>query len=306
MLFSRNIITGLILAISIFICTGSAFARNSLRLILEDKANARVPISSVCPSIPESFTIERIKGELNFADKKHPDKQTVENGLIPKLSLIELYAQGVYRVISLINKNNSCRFSVNFAISKIKNEDLKRQEGRGRKIFSSGNHWFVLEETSRSTRGNLTILYEDTQSVSHLRSGCFREYDPRGSSLFSMGIVTWNKDNPAREGYSVKGDKIDSPWVRDLKCPTGPNRSQYKIDGIYNMLWSLTHGNVLKVPDHCTAKLEINPSTNRRYFSCCCNATGNLATNERCRWLDPRSEWNWPDMASDRCGAKNR
>jgi hypothetical protein len=110
MLFNRNIITGLLVLISIFIGTSSAFARNRLRLIMEKRVNAQIPISSACPSITKEFIIERIKGDLNFADQKHLDKQTVKNGLIPKFSLKDIYAEGIYKVTSLVNPKDSCRY----------------------------------------------------------------------------------------------------------------------------------------------------------------------------------------------------
>jgi hypothetical protein len=308
MLFNRNIITGLVLVISIFIGTGSAFARNSLRLIMEKRVNAQIPVSSVCPSIPKEFIIERIKGDLNFADKKLLDKQTVKNGLIPKFSLKEIYAEGIYKVTSPINRKHHCRFIVNFALSKIDNKNLAKLEGRGSKLFSSGNGWFVLEQTSRSARGDLTILYEDNQKVLRLNSPCDgRFYDPSGYTNWSYGIVHWNRDNPTQNGYSIKGEKKDSEWVRDLRCPAGPYDLEYRVDGVYNILWSLTHGDALKVPDHCTAKLIINRSTNKRYFSCCCNSIARGAAliagkATSCSWYDPRGKDQWPNTASDRCG----
>jgi hypothetical protein len=152
-------------------------------------------------------------------------------------------------------------------------------------------------------------LYEDSQSITHLRSSCDgRWYDPSGYSRWSYGIVQWNRDNPTQNGYSLKDENKSSEWVRELRCPKGAYDIEYNVDGIYNILWSMTHGDALKVPNHCTAKLIINRTTNKRYFSCCCNRTVTGAaiiagTGEAsCRWLNPRTVSGWPDTASDRCG----
>lgn len=69
----------------------------------------------------------------------------------------------------------------------------------------------VFYENSRFNENGRSIASASLQSV------CYRHFDITGYSRYSTGIVTWNRDNPAREGYSVKDELINSEYVSTLR-----------------------------------------------------------------------------------------
>jgi hypothetical protein len=317
-------IIGTLLSVALFISADIALAETSLRLIIEQhETKARIPVFSICPSIPNEFVIEKVGDEVGFADKKQPEKQTIKNGLLPKFDLKEIFAEGVFQVSNLNNGKQKCYFTVNAIPSGRINESLQKLEGSGKKALTSGKGWLLLEETlpvanegqGTSSRlpaaatlatspdsGISSILYEGTSSTTYPKYVCFRPFDFTGYTRYGSGIVTWNRDNPATNGYSIKDEAINSEWVRNLRCPKGANQSDHRVDGVYNVLWDALYGaRALKVPDNCTATLNID-SSNRRYWSCCCNAAASYLRGKYCEWVDPRSLNGWPNAATRRCG----
>jgi len=148
----------LILVASMLISAKSAFAEKNLRLVIEqDKPNAQIPISSICPSIPKEFVIEKMGDELGFADKNQPEKKTIKNGLIPKFDLKEAYAEGVFQVSSLKASDQTCYLTVGAIPTGIINYGLQKLEGSGKKALSGGNGWLLLEETPHSSEDSKGI-----------------------------------------------------------------------------------------------------------------------------------------------------
>jgi hypothetical protein len=330
-------VLNLVLGISTVIGTQSAFAEKTLRIVIEqDKPNAQIPVSSICPSIAKEFIIEKVGDEVGFADKKQPEKQTIKNGILPKFDLKEIFAEGVFQVSALNDGKQSCYFTVNAIPSGRINESLQKLEGSGKKAITSGKGWLLLEETPPSPEdskgissriptaaqatspdsGTITRIYEDSMFSVFPKAGnwCARPYDPVGLTRYSSGIVTWNRDNPARNGYSIKDENSNSEYVRTLRCPKGANLSEHRVDGIYKTLWDLLYGaRAIKVPDHCTAYALID-SNNKRYWDCCCNAAGSAAASALgkdtfCKVVDPRFDPRpdvygnngWPNAATRRC-----
>lgn len=305
----------------------TASAQNLLRLVIEqDTANPKIPASVVCPLITSGFVIEKIGDELGFADKRQPEKQIIQTKYLPKFDLKEAFSEGIFQITSLSDETKSCNFIVGAITKGTIESGLKKLEGSGKKALDSGPGWMVLEERplspaetegvrssmspatlSTSDAGNLIRLYEDSSTYPKLLYPCARFYDPTGFTRNSFGIVTWGRDDPASNGYSIKDENSSSEYVSSLRCPKGANQSEYLADGVYRTLWDLLYGaRALKVPDHCTAWIAVD-SLNKRYWDCCCNAAASAAAaalgkETYCKWVDPRSLGGWPNAATKRCG----
>ena len=93
MRFERKIGINLLLVVLILLGANLAFAEKTLRLVIEQNTpNPRIPVASVCSSIPSNFVIKKVGDELNFTDQKN--KLNIKNGLLPSFNLKEVYAEG--------------------------------------------------------------------------------------------------------------------------------------------------------------------------------------------------------------------
>jgi hypothetical protein len=185
----------------------------------------------------------------------------------------------VFQVSSLKVSNLTCYFTVGAVSVGTIEHALKRLGGSGKKALRIGKGWLLLEETppntdesqgvsSRLSATSLTTsqnagisstLYEGTSNTTYPKYVCLRPYDPTGSTRYAYGIVTWNKDNPAKNGYSIKDENYNAEFARGLRCPKSANQSEYKVDGVYNILWDMLYGaRALKIPNNCTATLNVD------------------------------------------------
>jgi hypothetical protein len=290
--------------------TLSVLSETTVKLAIEpDVGTEKIPVNVVCPNINNNFKIEFIQGEMKFKKSNSLKYIEVKDRFLPDFSLSEVFAEGIYKVT---DKSNLCYFTTVTSKESGINLFLDKSNKDKFKVKTAGKNWVVFEEnidnpSNSSSRqqdsgvGIGTFLTEDGKPIVTPRSSCYRPYEPFGITRYASGIVIWNRDDPIKAGYSIKDEKTNSEFVRSLRCPKGPNQSEFAVDGVYRILWDRLYGaRTVKVPDHCTLSRVIN-SNNQRSWFCCCNQATSFATGLGCSTEDPRNLSGWPDYATSRC-----
>jgi hypothetical protein len=314
----KRICTVLSFSLLVFLYISKAQAQNNLQIFVEDvDTKPNIPINVVCPSIKKKFLIHQLEGDITFLTNKQLSRKVIKDGILPQFDRSVSFAEGIFRASSIIDSKNHCEFKVVSVNEGTIDASLSKLEEAGKRAIFSGKGWVIIEDildtrfiSSAATSGNVgetDTLYEDGRNpANYPKFACFRPYDPTTLSRYSYGIVHWNRDNPARNGYSLKDEFRQSEWVSSLRCPKGPLQSEHQVDGIYNIVWDLQFGaRALKVPDHCSATFNID-AQNKRFWSCCCTASL-IPFKGKCRWINPitldnKPDNGWPNAATRRCG----
>lgn len=162
---------------------------------------------------------------------------------------------------------------------------------------SVGNNLASFATTSASAPSDLgesSVTFDDGGTI-YSRGYCVSPWDPTKWTRYGSGIVTW-ASSPVQAGFSMKDENDSSGLTSQLRCPSGPYRTDYYVDGVYKrQLLFIAY----KIPNHCTA---VRGTYNGKLgYNCCCNAAGLAAGYGYCSDINALNYQDWPDAPKLTC-----
>jgi hypothetical protein len=301
-------------------------------IILALKPNAlvkAVPITVVCPQVIGNSTtdisVTITKGSIRFGRQRASTaKFSKSRGLV--LPDISAKPHEGLSAIEISSPTAHCKLSVSSARPEEYQFVKQNVDQFGDVIVAKGRDWMLMdlskisasedeiaeyekgehERDITSTTKSLTTKGFDAKSWGteqihfdpevgetkgksiHSKGLCARAFIP--GTRYASGIVKWlNRPGPA--GFSIKNE-----GNQFLRCPAGPYKTDYYIDGIYRRSWLFVS---YKVPSHCTAYREM--INGKPAFRCCCNGALTVAGYGICKNVDARTLPDWPDAGLNLC-----
>ena len=278
------------------------------RLIVRPRSRITdIPVSMLCENMPRD---QIKKAKLAILEANHHISFYGQNTRIrikdsvPILPRLRVDSRGITYTAQLkLLRGKSCTFKIYSPTSRpLFTNILSKVDQYKGFILDKGKNWILANESEEKllqSGFNQDGEFSDIGSIQKFVNGqavkaqprfvCARPFIP--GTRWSSGQVIWNVRDPRRAGFSIKDENNSSGYVSSLRCPKGPGKTEYRVDGAYQRKLPLL---ALKVPDHCTATVRRTGKYSHAW-DCCCTASL-VPLKGSCRYINATALPDWPNQ----------
>ncbi len=307
-----------ILTVSIALADSRDSEPSKLKLVVRPSSTIRnIPLEKLCANVKIKSNDNILLDNRVRALSKGPISIQIGQGA--NLVLRSQSPDQQFEVKIKRKKENLCNFGIFVTREEWLNYANSHLDDYGTTLVAASMDWLIIQPVSEnkyfndeadmdlitsiasaaSSSDNGTFStntdFEYGSGTINTRGACKRLWDPTKLTRYGSGIVVW-ANNPVPAGFSIKDENNSSGYTSALRCPKGPYKTEYSVDGAYRKGWGPF---AYKVPDHCTATRVVIGG--RSGWNCCCNLAGTAVGGGECSYINGLSFRDWPDAPKTTC-----